>query len=160
MRNRLMKTFVAIATFCLLLASASPSLAQWQERYPPRDYERGRGDVGRLIRQAEDRSDLFVRMLEQSRYRGGLLERIFRDDRSSSLTAQAHDLESQLNLVREEYYRTGNSYELRSRIANVLNVARSIDNTMRYQRVSYNVEQQWSMLRSDLYRLSRAFDLR
>jgi hypothetical protein len=99
-------------------------------------------------------------MLEQSRYRGGLLERIFRDDRSSSLTAQAHDLESQLNLVREEYYRTGNSYELRSRIANVLNVARSIDNTMRYQRVSYNVEQQWSMLRSDLYRLSRAFDLR
>ena len=161
MRNRLIKTFVAIATCCLVLASASPSLAQWQERYPSRDYGYERRDyVERLVRQAENRSDQFARMLEQSRYRGGLLERIFSiDDRTSALTARAHDLESQLNVV-ADLSQDGNSYELRSRIANVLSVAQDIDNTMRYSRVSYGVERQWSMLRSDLNRLARVFDLR
>ena len=93
MRNRLPKSFVALTTFCLMLVLAAPGLAQWRDRDPYRD--RGRANVDRLIRQAENRSDQFVTALEQ-RQNSGLIERILGGDRLGGLTARAHDLERRL----------------------------------------------------------------
>ncbi len=153
MRNRLLRSFVALTTCCLVLALASPSLAQWRDRYGDRD-------VDRLIRQAETHSNQFVAALERARDRG-FMERVFGGgERLNGLTARAHDLESQFNSLREESYQSENSYDLRSGVANALSVAEDINRTMRYRRVNFDVERQWSMLRSDLNRLARVYNLR
>lgn len=154
MRNRLLRSFVALTTCCLVLSTASPSLAQWRDRYPRED------NLDRLIRQAETQSDQFVMSLERMRDRG-FLERVFGgSERLGGLTARAHDLEREMNAIRDESYREGNSYEIRSSVANALSVAEDINRTMRYRRLNFEVERQWSMLRSDLNRLARAYNLR
>lgn len=133
---------------------ASPSLAQWRDRYPRED------NLHRLIRQAETQSDQFVMSLERMRDRG-FLERVFGgSERLGGLTARAHDLEREMNAIRDESNREGNSYEIRSSVANALSVAEDINRTMRYRRLNFEVERQWSMLRSDLNRLARAYNLR
>jgi hypothetical protein len=156
MYDRLLKSFAALTVCCLMLALASPGLAQWRDRYGQDRYGDGRMNVGWLIRQAENRSDQFATTLERTRGRG-LFERVF--NREDGLTARARDLENQLNLVRQEFYRSGTSGELRSQIASALSVGQNINNAMRYRRVDYGAERQWMLLRSDLNRLARAFDL-
>jgi hypothetical protein len=173
MRNRLVRSFVALTTFCLALAMASPSLAQWRDRDPGR-YGRDPGrygmvNVDQLIRQAENRSDQFVAALEQRNNRG-FLERILGDnERLGGLRARAHDLESQLNILREESYRRGNDeesyrrgndYGLRSSVASVMSIAEDINRAMYYRQLNPVVERQWSILKSDLNRLARAYNLR
>jgi hypothetical protein len=154
MRNRLMRSFVTLATSCLMLSLASPSVAQWRDQYP-REI-----NADRLIRQAETHSDQFVMSLERMRDRG-FLERVFGGgERLGGLTARAHDLEREMNAIREASYREGNFYEIRSRVANALSVAEDINRTMHYRRLNFEVERQWSMLRSDLNRLARAYNLR
>jgi hypothetical protein len=143
---------------------ASPSLAQWpqwRDRHPDR-YDDGyaRINVDRLIRQAENRSDQFVASLEQRTSRS-FLERILGDnERLGRLRARAHDLESQLNMLREESFRSGNDYNLRSSVANVLSVAEDINRSMYYRDLNPVVERQWSMLKADLNRLARVYNLR
>lgn len=160
MRNRLLRSFVALTTCCLMLSMASPTLAQWPDRYR---YAR-EGYLDRLIRQAETHSDQFVMSLERMRdgdFDRGFLERVFGGwERLGGLTARAHDLEREMNAIRDESYREGNYYEIRSSVANALSVAEDINRTMRYRQLNFEVERQWSMLRSDLNRLARAYNLR
>ena len=163
MNSHLTRPFVALITFCLMLALASPGLAQWPDRNRDRGYDRGYGriSVDRLIRQAETRSDQFVASLEQRNNRG-LIERIFGDtERVGRLAARAHDLESQLNALREESFREGdNDSDLRASVANVLSTAEDVNRIMNYRQSNPVVERQWSMLKSDLNRLARVYNLR
>jgi hypothetical protein len=163
MNSHLPRAFVALITFCLALALASPGFAQWPDRYPDRGYDRGYGriSVDRLIRQAENRSDQFVAALEQRNNRS-FLERILGDtDRVGRLAARARDLESQLNTLRQESFREGdNDSDLRESVANVLSTAEDVNRIMNYRQLSPVVERQWSMLKSDLNRLARAYNLR
>jgi hypothetical protein len=159
MINRLLKSFVALTTFCLMLALASPASAQWRDQR--RDWDRDSRSFGveRLIRQAENRSDQFVMSLERRRS-GGFFEQIFNEfERSGGLRSRARDLETQLNSLREESY-NGDFRDLRSGVANVLSVAEDINNVMRYRQMDPVVERQWLMLRSDLNRLARIYNLR
>ena len=161
MRNRLLRSFVALTTLCLALAMASPSMAQWPDRY--RDSERGYGrfnNVDRLIRQAENRSDQFVMSLEQRNSRSFLSRILGDEERLGGLRARARDLERQLNMLREESFRSGNDYRLRSSVANVLSVADDINRRMYYRELNPVAERQWSMLKSDLNSLARAYNLR
>ena len=57
-------------------------------------------------------------------------------------------------------YDQGSNFNRRSQLGTVLRVAQSINNAMRYRRVGYDVQRQWSMVRSDLNRLARAYNLR
>ena len=102
-------------------------------------------DADRLLRQAQNRTRQFAAMLDE-RDRYGLSDR-------------AHDLESQLNMVGEEFDQRWN-YSRRSQVANVIRVAQSISNAMRYRRVGYDVQRQWLLVRSDLNRLARVYNLR
>jgi hypothetical protein len=169
MKRNLTKPFVALITTCLMLALAAPGLAQVQWR--DRNYRgNGRVNVDRLIRQAENRSDQFVASLSQRNNRG-FLERIFGDtERVGRLAARAHDLESQLNALREQSYRDGynndyrdrdnNNYGLRESVAAVMSTAEDVNRIMNYRRLNPVVERQWSMLKSDLNRLARVYNLR
>ena len=160
MTNRLLKSFVALTTFCLMLALASPASAQWQEQR--RDWGRESRDamVDRLIRQAENRSDQFALSLERRRS-GGFFEQIFDEfERSGGLRSRARDLEAQLNSLRQESFNSDLPRDLRSGVASALSVAEDINNVMRHRRMDSVVERQWAMLRSDLNRLARVYNLR
>ena len=75
------------------------------------------------------------------------------------LSARARDLESQLNMVGGEFDRNS-YYDRRSQVGTVLRVAESINNAMRYRQVDFDVQRQWSMVRNDLNRLARVYNLR
>lgn len=155
--TRLTRPLVALITSCLMLALAAPGLAQWRDRNP---YGYGRNNVDRLIRQAENRSDQFVMSLEQRNNRG-FLERIFGDtERLGRLSARAHDLESQLNALREESFRERDDSDLRATVASVLSTAEDVNRIINYRQLRPVVERQWAMLKSDLNRLARIYDLR
>jgi len=143
MRNQLVKSLCALLMGFALVALASPTLAQERRGYGFR-VQFGT-DVQRLLRQAENHTSQFVAMLDQ-RERYGLSER-------------ARELESQLNMVGGDFDERSN-YDRRSQVATVLRVAESINNAMRYRRVDFDVQRQWSMVRSDLNRLARVYNLR
>ena len=152
MRNITFKSLTALAVCCMVLALASPSSAQW--RGPSRSYSRF--NVDRLIRQAENRSDQFVaifdRALDRSRFEGTI-----REDR---LNDRAIQLERQLNIVRQEFNRTGSHYSVRLHVANALEIAQGINTVMRNRRLHPMAERQWTLLRSDLNRLAAVYNLR
>lgn len=154
MRNGLSKSLAALTVCCLMMAAASPSFAQSRGRARSRGYTKA--SVDRLIRQAENRSDQFVaifdRSLDRSRFEGTI-----REDR---LNDRARELESQLNIVRQEFNRTGNYFDIRSHVANALTAAQGINTVMRNRRLNPVVERQWLLLRSELNRLATVYNLR
>ena len=130
MRNLTFKTFTAIAVCCMVMALASPGFAQWRGSYT-------RVNVDRLIRQAENRSDQFVAIFDRALDRSRL-EGTIREDR---LNERALHLERELNIVRQQFNRTGNHYSIRSHVSNALNVAQGINTVMRNRRLHPVAEQ-------------------
>src|SRR4030095_4768307 len=151
MQNRLLKPLCGLVISCSMMALASPAFGQ-QGRNPYFRVQFG-PDVERLLHQAENDTSRFVAMLDQ-RERYGLSER-------------AQELERQLRMVggaserRSNYYdRTSNGYDRRSQVASVLRVAESLNRAMRYVAVDNDVLRHWTMVRYDLNRLARAYNLR
>ncbi|HJQ71686.1 MAG TPA: hypothetical protein VKA70_22105 [Blastocatellia bacterium] len=136
----------------MVMALASPSFAQ--RRGPSRSYTRV--NVDRLIRQAENRSDQFVAIFDRALDRSRL-EGTIREDR---LNERAFQLERELNVVRQQFNRTGDHYSVRSHVANALEVAQGINTVMRNRRLIPVAERQWTLLRSDLNRLAAIYNLR
>ena len=150
MQNRLSKSLCALVMSCSIMALAIPAFGQ-QGRNPVR-VQFG-PDVERLLHQAENDTSRFVALLEQ-RERYGLSER-------------AQELGRQLSMVggeferRSNYYdRTSNGYDRRSQVASVLRVAESLNNAMRHIAVDNDVLRHWTMVRYDLNRLARVYNLR
>lgn len=154
MRNKLLRSFVLLMTIGAMLGLASPSSAQW--RRPMRGRAYLRTDVDRLIRQAENRSDVFVRIFDRALDRSRL-DNTRREDR---LNERAQELESQLNVVRQEFDRTQNHMALRAQIARAMNIAEGINTVIRNRRLDPQVERQWAMLRSELNRLGQVYGIR
>jgi hypothetical protein len=154
MLNLKLKSFAALTVCCLVLAVASPAFAQL--RGPSRSRAYARASVDRLIRQAENRSDQFVAIFDRALDRSRL-EGTIREDR---LNERAFQLERELNMVRQEFNRTSNHYNIRLHVANAINVAQSINTVMRNRRLDARVERQWLLLRSDLNRLAAVYNLR
>jgi hypothetical protein len=151
MRNSLIRSFGALMACCVVLALASTSFAQWRgsSRY-------NRGQIDRLIRQAETHSNHFVAVFDRALDRSRL-EGTIREDRLNERAAQ---LESQLNVARQELGRNPNHWAIRLAISNALDVGQSINTIMRRRNLTPNAERQWMMLRSDLNRLAVAYGLR
>jgi hypothetical protein len=154
MTNGLLKSLAALAVCSLVMATASPSFAQSRRYARSRAYTRV--SVDRLIRQAENRSDQFVAIFDRSLDRSRL-EGTIREDR---LNERARELEGQLNIVRQEFNRAGNYYDIRSHAANALTAAQGINTVMRNRRLDARVERQWILLRSELNRLAAVYNLR
>ena len=153
-KNRFLKATIGLATSLMVLVLASTSFAQGRYGTPGRGYSRMQ--VDRLIRQAENRSDQFVRMFDRA-LDDSRLDGRFREDR---LNVQAMQLERHLNIIRQQFNRTNNHYLIRSHIANAMNSAQSINIAMRNRRFNPMVERQWTLLRSDLNRLAAVYNIR
>jgi hypothetical protein len=128
---------------CTALALATPTYAQRSFGFR---FQIGGGAraIG-LIHQAEDRSDRFASVLS---------------GREDFLSVQARDLAGQLDVARSEADQGSSFYEVRSHVASALSIARGINREMLdRERMDYEVERQWSMLRSDLNGLARAYNL-
>src|SRR6266446_7490384 len=143
MRNQLLKSLCALLMGFALVALASPGLAQERRDWGFR-IQFG-PDAERLVRQAENHTSQLTAMLDERGHEG--------------LSARARDLESQLNMVGGEFDRNS-YYDRRSQVGTVLRVAESINNAMRYRQVDFDVQRQWSMVRNDLNRLARIYNLR
>jgi hypothetical protein len=136
-----MTSFCALLTCCAIAALSPATSAQdrdWGFRiqFGP--------NIERLVNQAENHTNQLASMLEQ-RDRPGLSER-------------ARELGSQLNMLNGDFDE-GSNYGRRSQVANVLRVAQSINNAMRYRFVDNDIQRQWSMVRYDLNRLARVYRL-
>lgn len=153
MRNCLQKSFGVLVTCCLMVGLAGPASAQWGERSGWG--WSSRASIGRLIRQAENDSNRFVavfgRALDRSRF-----DDTFREER---LNDRASELEQQLNVVRQQFESGGTNSSTRSEVATALNMSRRINQVMHNRQFDYAAERQWSMLRADLNRLARVFNL-
>jgi len=143
MRNQLLKSLCALLMGFALVALAGPGLAQERRDWGFR-IQFG-PDAERLVRQAENHTSQLTAMLDERGHEG--------------LSARARDLESQLNMVGGEFDRNS-YYDRRSQVGTVLRVAESINNAMRYRQVDFDVQRQWSMVRNDLNRLARVYNLR
>jgi len=143
MRHRFITSVCGLFLCFLIGALATPSYAQerggfgFRVQFGP--------DVERLVNQAEDHTSQLASMLEE-RNRDALGDR-------------ARDLQSQINMVSSNFNESS-SYDRRAQVASVLRVAESLNNAMRYRRVDYDVQRQWSMVRTDLNRLARIYGLR
>jgi len=143
MCNRLLRSLVVTAVCCTVLALAAPSYAQRGFGFRIQFGRQARA-VG-LINSAENRSDRFAAMLS---------------DREDFLSEQARDLAGQLDVVRSEANQGASFYDVRSHLENAMSVARGINRELRERRgMDYQVERQWSMLRSDLNGLARAYNI-
>src|ERR1051326_1490184 len=121
MRSHLLKSFVALIVFGALLALASPTSAQWGR---PDRFERGY--AGRLIRDAENRSDQFVAVFDRALDMRGMEGTV----RAERLNDRARDLESALNRVRQAFEQRSGNEEIRSELANAINIAEGINRVM------------------------------
>jgi hypothetical protein len=109
-----------------------------------------------MIRQVEDRSDVFVRIFDRALDRSRL-DNTRKEDR---LNERALDLERQLNIVRQEFERTQNHQAVRSHIARALSIAEGINTVVRNRRLDPQVERQWMLLRSEMNRLAQVYNIR
>lgn len=142
MRSRLIKSLAALAMCLTVLAWSAPTLAQrsWGFRI---QFGGGARAIG-LIRASDNLSDRFASML---------------DYREDSLSGQAHDLAYHLSMARSDAESGAGFWQVRSRVASAVSIGRSINREMRYRGVDYEVQREWSILRSDLNSLARAYNL-
>src|SRR5262245_1971589 len=124
MRNRLIRLFALVAMFCATVAIASPAQAQeWRRPFEFR-VQFGRGiDADRVIQQAENHASQLAALLDE-RDRPGL-------------SARVRDLESQLNVVGQQFDQTTSYYDRRATLASALRTAQGIQNVMRYRQAGF-----------------------
>jgi hypothetical protein len=123
-----------------------------------RSYGRGynRTDVDRVIRRAEDRSDVFRKtvdnQLDHSRLNGSRTE-----DR---INAQVKQLENALDDLRSEFNRRDSWIDSRVNVERVMRQSDEVNSIMRKNRFNATVEREWDLLRSDLNTLANVYNLR
>jgi len=156
MCNRLLRSFGILATSCLVLALAAPGLAQeqWHRQYGG-GYGYSRDATARIIRQAQVHGDQFVRETDRAINLGFM--RITTEGR---LNERSRDLERQINVVHDDFERTDDRDAVRSDVQAAMDIAARINDLARDGRLNYQAERQWNMLRSDLNRLARIYDVR
>ena|SRR2546426_898456 len=142
MRSTLMKSLAALAMCLTVLAWSTPTLAQRSFGFRIQ-FGGGARALG-LIRASDNLSERFASTL---------------DYREDSLSGQAHDLAYHVSMARSDAESGASFWQVRSHIASAVGIARNIDREMRYRGVDYQVQREWSMLRSDLNGLARAYNV-
>jgi hypothetical protein len=151
--RRFLFSFVAALAICSI-AMASVNLAQRRGPYRGGGYTRE--DVNSLIRRVEERSDAFVKIFDDALDKSAM-DGSRKEDR---LNDKAKELEKQLDHVREEFDRRENYRDVRENVAKAISASEAINKVIRNRRLNYEVQRQWGMLRSELNRLARVYDLR
>ena len=149
--SRCLPKFVTALALCsILLALSQPGSAQ------RRAVAYTREDVNALIRRVEERSDAFVKTFDSALDRSSM-DGSRKEDR---LNDKAKELEKQLDKVREEFDDREDYREVREHVAKALGVSEEINRVLRNRRLSYDAERQWGLLRFELNKLARVYNLR
>src|SRR5262245_56469169 len=158
-RETLMRTFNAtvfgVVTMIALLSYPAATV-QAQERSYGYGRSYTRVDVDRVIRRAEDRSDVFRktvdRQLDHSRLNGSRAE-----DR---INARVKQLANALDDLRSEFNRRDRWADTRVNVERVMRQSDEVNSIMRGNRFNPQVEREWDLLRSDLNTLANVYNLR
>jgi hypothetical protein len=150
-------TVFGVVTMVGLLSYPSATL-EAQGRSYGSSYGRtySKADVDRVIRRAEDRSDIFRRtvdnQLDHSRLNGSRTE-----DR---INAQVKQLENALDDLRSEFNRRNSWMDTRVNVERVMRQSDEVNSIIRRNRFGTKVEREWEILRSDLNTLAGVYSLR
>jgi hypothetical protein len=154
MRRFLLKLVTTLALCSILLALSQVGFAQ--RRGPYRGSAYARADVNTLIHRVEDRSDAFVKIFDSALDRSRL-DGTHKEDR---LNDKAKELEKQLDKVRDEFDDKEDYRDVREHVEKALSVSEEINKVVRNRRMNYEVQRQWAMLRAELNRLARVYNIR
>jgi hypothetical protein len=165
-----MRFFYSLA-IALVIGGALPAHAQDYRRNYQRDYQRdyrrdrqwnerywrryNKYQVAQMIRNIETsanefRSD-FDRWLDRSRF-----DQTTREQRFNAVVAA---FEQATNQLRAEFDRRDSWWETRNDVQSMLEAARPVDQLMRRQRASRDVEFDWRRLKRHINRLASAYRL-
>ncbi len=145
--SRFLLRFVTALALCsILLALSQAGFAQRRVAAYTRE------DVNSLIRRVEECSDAFVKTFD-SALDGSNMDGSRKEDR---LNDKAKELEKQLDKVRDEF----DDREDYRHVAKALGVSEEINKVVRNRRLSYEAERQWGLLRFELNKLARIYNLR
>ena len=153
--NRRLSSFVTTVALCsILLALSSASFAQRRGAYRGAVYTRA--EVNSLIHRVEERSDAFVKIFDSALDRSNM-DGSRKEDR---LNDKAKELEKQLDHVREEFDRHEDYRDVRENVSKALSASEEINKVIRNRRLSYEAQRQWGLLRLELNKLARVYNLR
>jgi hypothetical protein len=125
------------------------------QRRGPRGRIWTKAEVNQLIKNAENRSDVFVKLLDKA-LDNSVLDGTRREDR---LNERVKDLEKALDKLRSEFDRKENYAETKAEIREVLIIASDINGVMLRRNLRADVEEQWQVLRRELNILASVYFL-
>jgi hypothetical protein len=154
MGKNISRVIMATIALCMVALASIPAEAQYSRR--SRNRRHTKAQVEQIIRRLENQSDRFVRSfdrsLDDSRADGTM--------REDNLNQRARDLESALDVLRQEFDRTDRYQDTRSQVSSVLSVAEDINRAVRNRRLRNNTERLWSRVRRELNSLASVYNLR
>ena len=155
MMRRFSMTFLfALPISCLLLIMSGPVTASGQGRYRGRIYTKG--DVERIIKRVEDRSDSFRKIVDKSLDRSAL-DGTRRED---NINEQVKQFEKALDELRSEFSRQDRWLETRHHVERVMSEAEDVNAIVRRHFLRPVIEKEWALLRADINRLAGVYCLR
>lgn len=143
----------SVAIGLLLLATSAMSLSA--QRRGPRGRIWTKAEVNQLIKNAEDRSDSFKKLLDKALDKSAL-DGSQREDR---INERAKDLETAMDKLRSEFDRKENYPETKSEMREVLRIASDINAVMLRRALRADVEEEWRLLRRELNILASVYFL-
>lgn len=156
MKKVLLSSLLGMFAFFSVLVLADTAAAQrpvWANR------RYNRGNIDRLIKNVEQRTDVFVGQLDTGLDRS----RLDGTRREDNLNARAKELERSTDELRSDFDRRGeNWWETRENVQRTLSVASGIDTAMRNRNLGRGsgAERNWRNVRRELNTLARAYNLR
>jgi len=144
---------ITTSVLAILLVFLTANIANAQSWNYNRKYTRAQ--VERIIRQVENRTDIFVRQFDNS-LDNSRLDGTRRED---NLNQRARNLEATTNELRREFNRRQNWWEIRQDVQRCLNLASDINVAMRNRRFNRSTENNWSNVRRELNSLAQVYNL-
>ena len=129
-----------------------PVMAQ---RRGPRGRIYTKPEVNQLIKNAENRSDSFIRALDKGLDKSAL-DGTNREDR---VNERAKDFERALDQLRKDFDRNESYIETKPQMRAVLDIARELNEVMLRRNLHVAVEEEWVVLRRELNILASVYYL-
>ena len=146
------RRFSVAVSLLLLIALGMPLMAQ---RRGPRGRIWTKPEVNQLIKNAEDRSDSFIKLFDKALDKSAL-DGSHREDH---LNDRAKDLEKAMDKLRSEFDRKENYPETKPEMIKVLNISSEINAVMLRRTLRADVEEEWRLLRRELNVLASVYYL-
>ncbi len=146
MKNLVTKILVGFFATVMLFAVGTVTNAQGRL---------SKGEVDRIIKNLENRTDSFVNQFDKSLDNS----RLDGSRREDNLNKKARQLETAVDELRREFDRRDSWAENKDEVRRCLNLGRDIDVAMRNRRLGNTTERNWAAVRSELNALARAYRL-